>query len=83
MVSSKQYKTFDEYRKSIGEWHRNVFLGREKKTDALESRKAELKKFLTKGGTVRKNLSKAEVSELSEIIKTYKKSRWSSQKKRK
>lgn len=83
MVSSKQYKTFEAYRNSIGSWHRNVFLGREKKTDALESRKAELKKFLTKSGVVRKNLSKSEVNELSEIIKTYKKSRWSSQKKRK
>lgn len=83
MISSKQYKTFETYRKSVGSWQRNVFTGIEKKTDALESRKAELKKFLTKSGVVRKNLSKAEVNKLSEIIKTYKKSRWSSQKKRK
>ena len=69
MVSSKQYKTFETYRKNIGSWYRNVYLGREKKTDALESRKAELKKFLTKSGVVRKNLSKSEVNELSEIIK--------------
>ena len=72
MVSQKQYKNSEAYRNSIGTWHRNVFLGREKKTDALESRKAELKKFLTKSGVVRKNLSKSEVNELSEIIKTYK-----------
>ena len=62
MVSSKQYKTFEAYRKSIGIWHRNVWRGREKKTDALESRKAELKKFLTKSVVVRKNLSIAEVN---------------------
>ena len=83
MVSPKQYKTFETYRKRIGAWHRNVFLGIEKKTDALGSREMELKKFITKSGVVRKNLSKLEVNELSEIIKTYKKSRWNSQKKRK
>lgn len=83
MVSSKQYKTFEAYRKSIGIWHRNVYTGKEKKTDALESREMELKKFTTKSGVVRKNLSKVEIAELSEIVKNYKKSRWSSQKKRK
>lgn len=83
MVSVKQYKTFETYRKRIGVWYRNVWRGREKKTDALESRIKELKKFLTKGGVIRKNLSKAETAELSEIVKKYKTSRWSSQKKRK
>ena len=35
MISPKQYKAFEAYRKSIGSWHRNVYLGREKKTDAV------------------------------------------------
>lgn len=84
MVSPKQYKSFETYRKSIGTWHRDVWRGREKKTDALESREAELKKFIAKTtGEIRKNLSKVEIAELSEIVKKYKRSRWSNQKKRK
>lgn len=84
MISSKQYKSFETYRKKIGTWQRNVYLGREKKTDSLESRRKELKKFLSKKtGEIRKNLSKAETSELSEIVKSFKKSRWSSTEKRK
>lgn len=83
MVSTKQYKAFETYRRRVGLWSRNVNQGKEKKTDALESRKKELEKFLTKAGVVRKNLSKVETAELSEIVKNYKKSRWSSQKKRK
>lgn len=83
MVSPKEYKKFETYRKRIGVWYRNVWRGREKKTDALELRISELKRFLTKGGTVRKNLSKKETAELAEIVESYKKSRWSSQKKRK
>ncbi len=84
MVSAKLYKSFETYRKKIGAWQRDVYLGREKKTDALESRRKELKKFLSKKtGEVRKNLSKAETAELSEIVKSFKKSRWSIQKKRK
>ena len=84
MVSAKQYKSFETYRRHVGLWTRNVNQGKEKKTDALESRQTELKKFLSKKtGEIRKNLSKAETAELSEIIKNYNKSRWSSQKKRK
>lgn len=83
MVSTKQYKSFETYRKRIGVWSRNVKQGKEKKVDALESRQKELEKFLTKKGVVRKNLSKASVNELVEIVKKYKSSRWSSVKKRK
>lgn len=84
MVSAKQYKSFETYRRSIGLWSRNARQRKEQKTDALESRRKELKKFLSKKtGEVRKNLSKAEIAELSEIVKKYKTSRWSSQKKRK
>lgn len=83
MVSAKQYKSFETYRRRIGLWSRNVKQGKEKKTDALESRKKELEKFLTKSGVIRKNLSKAKTAELSEIVKKYKSSRWSSQQKRK
>ena len=55
MVPSKQYKTFETYRKKISSWNVNVYLGKEKKTDALESRISELKKFLSKKtGEVRK-----------------------------
>lgn len=82
MVSAKHYKTFETYRRRIGIWARNVKQGKEKKTDALESRQKELEKFLTKKGVIRKNLSKAETAELAEIVKKYKSSRWSSQKKR-
>jgi len=84
MVTVKQYKSFETYRRRIGLWSRNVKQGKEPKTDALESRRNELKKFLSKKtGEIRKNLSKAEIAELSEIVKKYKTSRWSSQKKRK
>nr|DAM81473.1 MAG TPA: hypothetical protein [Caudoviricetes sp.] len=83
MITAKQYKSFETYRRRVGLWSRNVKQGKEKKTDALESRQKDLKKFLTKSGVIRKNLSKAETAELSEIVKKYKKSRWSSQKKRK
>lgn len=84
MVSAKQYKSFETYRRHIGLWSRNVKQGKEQKTDALEIRRNELKKFLSKKtGEIRKNLSKTEIAELSEIVKKYKASRWSSQKKRK
>lgn len=84
MISSKQYKSFETYRRHVGLWSRNVNQGKEQKTDALESRRNELKKFLSKKtGEIRKNLSKAEIAELSGIVKKYETSRWSSQKKRK
>ena len=83
MVSAKQYKSFETYRKRVGIWSRNVKQGKEKKTDALESRQKELEKFLTKKGVVRKNLSKASANELAEIVKKYKSSRWGSIAKRK
>lgn len=82
MISTKQYKSFETYRRRVGLWARNVKQGKEKKTDALESRQKDLEKFLTKSGVIRKNLSKAETAELSEIVKKYRTSRWSSQKKR-
>lgn len=82
MATPRQYKSFETYRRRVGLWSRNVRQGKERKTDALESRKKELERFLTKSGTIRKNLSKTETAELLEIVKTYKESRWSSQKKR-